>query len=117
MKLLTAMAILLVATSAKAGAWSAAAVPTRIDVVQAGTAGFLVYGTYGNPAGCVVGDVVFVKATHPQYNKMYATALLAFTSGKNLMAYAGNCDSVPWLSVPATTYNILNDTGSLSISN
>lgn len=105
------------AGSAIAGNFSNAAVPTGIDIVQVGTPGFMLYGDFGNAAGCTIPDAIFVRASHPQYNKFYSTALAAFLSGKKIVVYAHVCDKADWYSVPATTYNTVTDAGSLYIRN
>lgn len=107
----------LTSTSAMAGGFSNAAVLIGIDVVLAGTSGFMLYGDFGNAAGCANGNSIFVKATHPQYAALYAMALTAFTSGSKIIAYAGGCEPVGWYSVPTITYNILLDGQSLYIRN
>ncbi len=105
----------LASVSSFAGNFTPAAVPTRIDVVQAGTAGFMVYGDFGNILGCTVANQIYVKASHPQYNQLYSTALAAMMAGKKIYVYAGACEPVGWYSVASVTYNVLNESGSLSI--
>lgn len=117
MKYFIALAAFAITTHAFAGNFSASAIPSGIDIVQAGTAGFLVTGNFGNPAGCTVNNAIFVKATHPQYAKLYATALAAFMGGKSVFAYARVCEPVLWYSVASVTYNIVTDDDSFSIRN
>lgn len=105
----------LVSNAAIAGGFSASAVPTGIDVVQSGSAGFMLYGEFGNVAGCSVGNQLFIKASHPQYNQLYATALAAFSAGKRIHAYVASCEPVGWYSGSSVTYNIVNEGASLSI--
>ena len=105
-----------ISSSVLAGDFSSLAVPTRIEVVNAGKAGFMIYGEFGNAAGCTATNRIFVKSGNPQYNQLYATALTAFAAGKRLQAYVV-CDSVPWYSVESITYNVVEVSYGLYISN
>jgi hypothetical protein len=117
MKKYLILALCFTSMSSFAGNFTSAAIPKKIDIIQAGTAGFMLYGEFGNVLGCTVADLVYVKATHPQYNQIYSTALAAMMAGKKIYLYATACEPVGWYSVPSTTYNVLNESGSLSISN
>jgi len=47
------------------GGLSLAAVPTAIDIERSG--GFMVYGEFGNVAGCTTSDRMYIQSSHPQY--------------------------------------------------
>lgn len=98
-----------------AGGFTQFATPTKIDIERGG--GFMVYGAFGNPGGCTVPDRLYVKKDHSQYDKIYATVLAAFMSGKRVQAYAHSCAPVGWYSVESTTYNTLDPWGVLNITN
>ena len=86
------------------------ATPTQIEVVR--NQGFMVYGAFGNPGSCTVGDQFFVLFTNTQYNQMYATILAAFTTGTQISVYVPECDPNSWYSVPSTTYQTLTEASS-----
>ena len=115
MKAIFYLVLALASANACAGGFSNAASPTEINTVQAGTAGFMLSGGFGNAAGCTTSDMIFVKATHPQYDHLYSMALAAFASGKKLTAYVHACEPVLWYTAATVTYNTLTSDGSLSI--
>ncbi|MCW8878013.1 MAG: hypothetical protein OQK51_13255 [Kangiellaceae bacterium] len=45
----------------------------------------MIWGVFGNPAGCTKDNAVWVKGEHPQYDKLYSTALAAFMAGKKFV--------------------------------
>ena len=95
MRLNTCVALLLsalVTTTSYAGAYTAWATPTQIDLVT--NQGFMVYGAFGNPNGCTVANQFFVFASDTQYRQMYAQILDAFTAGKQISVYITECDPV-----------------------
>lgn len=100
-----------------AGGFTNAAVPLGIDLVQAGSAGFMLHGLFGNPSGCTVTDQIFVEAGHPQYKEIYSTVLAAYMAGKKVIVYSHTCKPGPWYSVNSTTYNTMENSGSLYIRN
>ena len=108
--------VLLVSTSAPAVAegWSQWAVPTRIDIERAG--GFMIYGDFGNAGACSDAGRIYVKAEHPQYKQIYATALAAFTGKYRISAYIQACDPVAWYSIPSYTYNVVDPAAVLNIA-
>lgn len=89
--------------AAFAGGFSAEAVPTRVEALSYG--GFMIYGSFGNPAECTVSDRVFVVDTHPQFKLIQAMSLLAISTSKPMRLYAHECRPVTWYSVPTVTYN------------
>jgi len=89
-----------------AAGWTVAAVPTQIDIERSG--GFMVYGAFGNPGGCAIGDQFYVKSDHTQYKEIYAAALAAFTAGYKLRAYIHSCEAVTWYTVAPNAYNIVH---------
>lgn len=105
---------LLPSMAAYAGGQSAAAIPTRIEVVR--SEGFMLSGEFGNAGGCSVGNYLFVKSDHPQYKQIYATALSAHLAKQKVTAYVHSCESVVWFSAAPTTYNIVHSYSSLAIA-
>ena len=101
--------------AAHAGGFSLSAVPTKIDLVRA--EGFMVYGEFGNPAGCSGGNAMFIRANNPDYKLMYAAALAALTSKQKLYGYVHKCEPLSWYSIETYTYNIITMDGTLSITN
>ena len=105
------LAAFLLATLSSAGfaagntAW---AVPTQIDITYAG---IMVYGSFGNTGGCTVVDRFFVPINTGQYKEIYATLMLAFSSGKEVSAYVNSCDPVGWYAAPSVTFNYMNNAG------
>lgn len=72
--------LLLTSGSCFANAWSNWAVPVQIDVERGN--GFMIYGAFGNPNSCTNADRLYVHVSHPQYTKIYALVMTAFTAGK-----------------------------------
>ncbi|BCL70152.1 hypothetical protein VNTUMSATTG_20890 [Vibrio nigripulchritudo] len=101
---------------AMSGGRTTAAVPTKIDTTGAHT-GFMIWGAFGNPAGCTKTNAVWVKGEHPQYNKLYSTALAAFMAGKKIRIYVHSCETVGWYVTTDHTFNVLGPSGDLQISN
>ena len=77
----------------------------------------MVYGDYGNTEGCTIADRVYIKSSHPQYDKIYANIMLAFASEKKLKFYVVGCEGISWYAVLSTTFNIMDSTASMQISN
>ncbi len=117
MKFVVSLLLTFASATVAANGFTNAAVPTRIDLVQAGTAGFMLFGEFGNVGGCSVSNQVFVEATHPQYDQMYATVLAAFMAGKAVALYAHSCQPVLWYSAANVTYNTVGSGGSIRIAN
>tara|TARA_R110002072_G_scaffold33030_9_gene100260 strand:+ start:8089 stop:8481 length:393 start_codon:yes stop_codon:yes gene_type:complete len=107
--------VLLFSSFASAGGWTTKAKPTRIDTVRA--EGIMVYGKFGNPAGCTEAraNQVFIKSNHPSFQNLYSTVLAAFASGKSIRIYAHTCEPVGWYTTSDTTYNTMTSSGSLNI--
>jgi hypothetical protein len=96
----------------QAGDFSISAVPTRIDTTAYG--GFMVYGAFGNPAGCTRSDTFFVKDTHPQFKMIYAMVMTAIATNQRIYAYAHTCEPVLWYDYSNVTFNNIT-VGSVSI--
>lgn len=75
----------------------------------------MVYGTFGNPGGCTVPDQFFVAISHPQYNQIYATLMMAMATGRQIMTYSIECDPVTWYSVSTTTYNTVTGGSAVNV--
>ena len=106
-----ALISILSSTACYAGAYTAWATPTRIDVVT--NQGIMVYGAFGNPDGCNYGDQFFVYFSNTQYKEMYAQILTAFSTGKQISVYVTECDPVSWYSGPVATYGALTDSSAI----
>ncbi|HKS72849.1 MAG TPA: hypothetical protein VJQ82_06590 [Terriglobales bacterium] len=104
---------LLATTTSYAGAYTAWATPTQIDVVT--NQGFMVYGSFGNPNGCTVADQFFVYASDTQYRQAYAQILAALTANRQIKVYVTECDPISWYSVASTTYSALTDSSAIQI--
>jgi hypothetical protein len=117
MKYVIALFLFLTSLSVFAGGFTDAAVPTRIDLVQAGSAGFMVYGHFRNVSSCSVSNQFYVEIGHPQYNQIYSTVLAAFMAGKKIWIYSHACKPVPWYTVDTVTYNTMEPSGSIQIIN
>lgn len=107
------LAFLVATGPAVAGGYSAAAVPTKIEIVR--SEGFMLTGEFGNPGGCTYGNLMFVKSDHPQYKQMYATALAAHMGKQKISAYVHSCEVVAWFSA-GQTMNAVHSYSSLAIS-
>jgi hypothetical protein len=107
--------LFLISTDCFAGAWSNWAMPTRLDVVRQD--GIMVYGAFGNPAGCTVPNQFFLAYGTAQYSQIYATLLMAFSTGKQVQVYAGSCAPAPWYSVASTTYNTVTTYEAVNVQN
>ncbi|MET1257581.1 DUF5992 family protein, partial [Aliikangiella maris] len=116
MRIILLSFLIFISIHVKAGDFLTAAVPTGIDIVQAGNTGFMIYGQFGNK-GCTTSNSVFVKLEHPQYAQIYSTALAAFMAGKKIQAYTHGCEAVGWYSNASITYNVLGPSGSLYLRN
>jgi hypothetical protein len=106
MKIILSVAFLLVSSVSLAGAWTAWAVPVRVDVVR--SEGIMVYGSFGNPDGCSESDQFFVAMSHPQYSQIYAAVVVAMTSGRQVMVYADSCGPETWYNPSSITYNTVS---------
>ena len=113
MKPIALLAPTFAVTEAQAGAYTSRSVPTRVDVVSG--SGFMVYGSFGNANGCTTGDQFFVLQSHPQYNQIYATVMMAIASGRNIMAYADGCNSQAWYAGSTVTFNTVAADDAVSI--
>lgn len=102
-----------VSSNSYSAAWSNWAIPTQIDVERGG--GFMVYGAFGNPNGCSVGDRFYVAREHPQYQEIYSSILAAFSSEKEVRVHIRDCEAVSWYATSETNFNVLKATGSVSI--
>jgi hypothetical protein len=107
--------LMLASTTCYAGAYTAWAAPTQIDVVT--NQGIMVYGAFGNPAGCTVSNQFFVYFSNTQYKEMYTQILAALTTGKQISVYVTECDPVSWYSAASTTYGALTDNSAIQIKN
>jgi hypothetical protein len=105
---------MLMATSVNASGFSAAAIPTRIDVVR--SEGFMVFGAFGNGAGCTVGNQFFVKIDHPQYKQLYALAVSAYLGKQKIAGYVDVCEAVTWYAAPSTTFDVVSAGSTLMIT-
>jgi hypothetical protein len=108
-------ALAMATASANAGNWSAAAVPTKVEIVNG--AGFMVSGAFGNALGCTSPNLLFMKIDHPQYRQMYATVLRAISTGTKIYGYAHFCQPVGWYSGAETTCNVVTADDTLAIGN
>ena len=117
MKYIFMFLLTIISMVANAGGQTNAAVPTAIHLVQAGSAGFMVFGEFGNVAGCTVSNQVFIEIGHPQYSQIYSTVTAAFMAGKKVAFYSHNCKPVPWYTVNTTTYNTVEPFGAIYLSN
>ena len=113
-KLFVVLWLLLPIQEVLAGGFSAAATPTRIDIVRGG--GLMLYGAFGNPSSCIIGDKLYVKAEHPQYDKIYAMVLMAYASGKKVFGYSHSCEPVSWYSTAENTFNIVQPYAAFNIT-
>lgn len=115
MKKVLLVALLFVSLPALSGAFSSAAVPTRVDIERGN--GFMVYGNFGNPMNCTKENRFFIQKTHPQYSEIYSTVLAAFTAQKKILLYSHTCTPVGWYSRPEVTYNTVTPSGTVYILN
>ena len=106
--------LLFVGSSAIAGGYTTAGVPTKIDVVR--SEGFMINGDFSNPGGCTFTNQLFVRADHPQYKQIYASALAAYMGKQKLSAYVHGCETVGWYSAAPNTYNIVYSYSSLALT-
>ena len=107
MKLYMSLVLLLFSTTSIAGGWSHWASPTQVDVERGN--GIMVYGAFGNPSECGLSDRFYIPKTHPEYDKIYAVVLTAFTAQKELRVYSHNCGKVGWYTANATAFNFVGD--------
>jgi hypothetical protein len=114
-KFLLYFTVIFYCSIAISGGRTNAAVPTKIDTVRAD--GFMIWGAFGNPSNCTITNAVWVKSSHPQYDKIYSTALAAFMGNKKLVIYSHNCETVGWYVTPEHNFNVLGASGDLHIQN
>lgn len=115
MKKILILCLLTLSASILAAGRTNWAIPTQIDIERGG--GFMIYGSFGNVANCTVGNVFYVRSDHPQYEKIYAAALTAFTAKKQIRAYIHACEPVTWYASSGTSYNILDLGSDFNIKN
>lgn len=96
-----------------AGGWTNWATPTEVDVVRED--GLMVYGAFGNPAGCTVANQFLVAWGTAQYSQIYAALLTALTAGRQIQVYAGSCAPAAWYSVSSTTYNTVTTSEAVNV--
>lgn len=112
-RLLMAFTLCLASFSSIAGGWTNWAVPTRLDVERGN--GVMVYGNFGNPSQCTNQGRVYIPINHPQYDKIYALLLSAFTANKEALLYSNSCGSVSWFANDSVTFNIVSVSGAVNI--
>ncbi len=100
--------------SIHAGGYSSRATPTAIEIDRDN--GIMVFGEFGNPAGCTHSNRFYVAKTHPQYDKVYAMLLAAYAAKKKIGFYGHDCIPVLWYTNNSVTYNQLLGGGSIAIS-
>ncbi|UTZ37245.1 hypothetical protein HB763_11385 [Vibrio campbellii] len=115
MRKFTLLSLLFLSMPVLSGAFSNAAVPTRIDIERGN--GFMVYGNFGNPMNCTNEGRFFIQKTHPQYSEIYSTILAAFTANKKIKLYSSSCQPAGWYSKPEFTYNTVTPNGTVYILN
>ena len=103
MKWLSALLLSISSTCTFAGGSTAWAVPTRLDVVPG--QGVMVYGAFGNPAGCTTSDMFSVRVSNSAYTQIYAALMTAVASGKEVTMYMGSCTPILWYALETTTFN------------
>jgi hypothetical protein len=115
MKVMISSILLIGNSLAFAGGSSAWAVPTQLDVVR--NEGILVYGAFGNPANCTVGDRFFIPINTVQYAQLHATILMAMAAGKEIAVHLESCGPLTWYTVPSVTYSYLTTSETLYMRN
>jgi hypothetical protein len=108
MKHVLYISLLLFASVANAGGWTATVRVSNIEVIR--DAGFQIGGEFGNPSFCSRPNFVFVSINHPQYAELLSTAMAAFTNGKRLKIYSHQCTDYGWHS---GTFNELTVDGAM----
>ena len=83
------------------------AAPTRIDVMR--HQGLVVYGSFGNSAGCTVSDAVYLPIGLTQYKEIYSLLLTAIAQGKEVSIYTSTCTTLLWFSASATYNTVSGD--------
>jgi len=106
--------LLLFSSASFAGGWTNITTPTRIDIER--DHGFMVYGEFGNPAGCVKSDAFYVPIEHPQFDKIYDAVLTAFNNDKKVEVYIHTCESVTWFATSSETWNYMSTKSTLNLS-
>jgi hypothetical protein len=115
---IAACGILLPVCAAQAGGWTNWGTPSQIDVIvlKSGdgnalsvTKGIMVYGGFGNPGGCTMGDRFYIPESHEMFAQIYAAVLAANISGKKIRSYVSSCVSNPWYSASNVTYGFVTD--------
>ena len=104
---------LVISTQVSAAGFSNFATPTRIDIERDN--GFMIYGDFGNAGECTNSNQIYVQSSHPQYDKIYAAALAAFTSGAKVQAYIHSCTTIRWYST-SRTQNTMQPHSTLNIT-
>jgi hypothetical protein len=94
-------------------AWSAPGVPTTVDIVRG--EGFMIYGSFGNGAGCSIGDQIFVQSDSPAYKEIFAAVLLAQSQGRAISLWIHSCVPRGWYAVPSTTFNTVSVNATLKL--
>jgi hypothetical protein len=111
--LLVAFGCVLVTEPVLAGGWTHWGTPTQVDVkVTSDNAGnpvkgIMVFGQFGNPAGCSVGDRFYISESHLMFSQVYAAVLAANISGRRIRGYVGSCAPHRWYSEPYVTYGVV----------
>ena len=93
-----------------AGGWTLTSEINHIEIIRG--QGFQLQGDFGNPASCTGSNYIYIPIAHPQYDQLYSSAMIAFTSNKKVRAYLHTCTAYGW---HGGTFGTLNGAGSLYI--
>lgn len=111
--LVASVCALFASAAVQAAGWTSWSTPTQIDVIVATdingnpTKGIMVYGAFGNPGGCTVGDRFYISESHQMFSQVYAAVLAANISGRRVRGYVGQCAPNLWYSTPDITYGVV----------
>lgn len=93
------------------GGWTQWAIPTQVDVVVTASydgpnamKGIMIYGAFGNPGICSMGNRIYISQSHPLFSQIYAAVLAANISGKKIRGYVSSCTPNPWYATSDTTF-------------
>lgn len=91
MKKTITLIIFLLSTNAFSAGYSNWAVPTKVELVNAGV---LIHGAFGDPHNCGMSDYIFVDGSNPQIDRIISISMAAFAAKREMRFFSGACTNV-----------------------
>jgi len=70
--------------------------PAYVEVMKSGAVMIQADTDWKNPDGCLDAHRIYIPASHPQLNKLYAVALTAYATQDYVWAWVNGCETMGW---------------------